>query len=355
MTLTVLCNQHWARLAAAHTTQNSPLGAFPPFRRGWEHWWDTDSPQQRGGGSPHSATSQSCQPGHRPKRMGVPAGPSCSLCSSFPPRSAEQNKGGPPRFPVPPGPSVYLAKFSRAVLSWGEEERPQGARVGLQKSHTQSEGKESAEKLLLIHLGYRGRVPTLTPLPLYLGCSEHSAGVWFVGSPGGTLLGFGALMEAVGCTDGSICTGLCPGGEGGGEGGGPSALRAHTPHRDAALSAGMGLSRASRGVRWCFSPQPEDAASNLGSGRSSSRKHSTTSFQQTSCRCHLCCCYSRGWGCAWAVLGCSSSGSSSQMLLFRLTCVLSTQGPCGPGGTRGQVQWGMGGCSLGFVGWCLQD
>lgn len=151
-------------------------------------------------------------------------------------------------------------------------------------------------------------------------------------------MGFGALMEAVGCTDGSICTGLCPGG---GEGGGPSALRAHTPHRGAALSAGMGLSRASR-VQRCFSPQPEDAASNLGSGRSSSRKHSTTSFQQTSCRCHLCCCYSRGWGCAWAVLGCSSSGSSSQMLLFRLTCVLSTQGPCGPGGTRGQVQWGGG-------------
>lgn len=127
---------------------------------------------------------------------------------------------------------------------------------------------------------------------------------------------------------------------GGGEGGGPSALRAHTPHRDAAPSAGMGLSRASRGVRQCFSPQSEDAASNLGSGRSSSRKHSTMSFQQISCRCHLCCCYSRGWGCAWAVLGCSSSGSSSQMLLFRLTCVLSTQGPCGPGGTWGQVQWG---------------
>lgn len=272
----------------------------------------------------------------------------------LPPRSAEQNKGGPPRFPVPPGPSVYLAKFSRAVLSWGEEERPQGARVGLQKSHTQSEGNESAEKLLLIHLGYRGRVPTLTPLPLYLGCSEHSAGVWFVGSPGGTLLGFGALMEAVGCTDGSICTGLCPGGEGGGEGGGPSALRAHTPHRGAALSAGMGLSRASRDQR-CFSPQPEDAASNLGSGRSSSRKHSTTSFQQTSCRCHLCCCYSRGWGCAWAVLGCSSNESSFPDAAVQAHLCPQHTGTLWPRGHPGSGAMGGGGCSLGFVGWCLQD
>lgn len=64
------------------------------------------------------------------------------------------------------------------MLSQGEEEYPQGECVRLLKSHTQNQGKESAEKLLLVHLGYGGRVPILRPHPLYLGCSALGFDLW---------------------------------------------------------------------------------------------------------------------------------------------------------------------------------
>lgn len=92
ITLPVLCNQDLARLAAAHTTQNSPAGALP-FQKGLGALVGQGHPQQRGGGSPHC---------HFPKpsawaQTQVNGGPCRTqlFLLQLLPWSAEQNKEGP--------------------------------------------------------------------------------------------------------------------------------------------------------------------------------------------------------------------------------------------------------------------